>query len=66
MDLLYESLSETDDSNASAIGSSFLNYFKKEIIGRIELAAAFRFYEMENKDTNEEDFYLKRVCQFYF
>jgi hypothetical protein len=21
---------------------------------------------MENKDINEDDFYLKRVCQFYF
>ena len=36
------------------------------MIGYIELSAAKRFYEMENKDTNEEDFYLKRVCQFYF
>lgn len=41
-----------DVSNSSFTDSELFNDYKKELLGSIELTQAFRFYEMENKDTN--------------
>ena len=52
-------------SNTSSEQASAIKYFSYETIGSIEISYAYRFYEMENKESDEETYYLVRVCQFY-
>lgn len=45
---------------------SFVNYYKKEMIGQIDIDSANRLYEMANKETNQREDYFKNVSIFYF